>query len=68
MSIQRTLATLRRPAIVKRGLLFSVTVGTVLVLINQSDALMSGSLSRIQIYQIILTYGVPYLVSSLSSA
>lgn len=66
--IRKYLTTMLEPSIVKRGLKYSAIVGTLLVLINQSDALAQGSMNATQIWQILLTYTVPYLVSSLSSA
>ena len=67
MGLKKYLALATEPGIVKRGLKYSVIVGSVLVLINHGDALFAGTLTRTQIFKILLTYTVPYVVSSLSS-
>jgi hypothetical protein len=54
-------------SIVKRGVKFSVVVGTILVFINHGDDLFAGTISQLQIYKSMLTYTVPYMVSTLSS-
>ena len=50
-----------------RGLKFSIIVGSILVVINHGDRLLSGGVTVTQICQIGLTYLVPYIVSTLSS-
>ena len=67
MGLKKYLVLAVEPGIVKRGLKYSVVVGSVLVLINHGDSLFSGTLTRTQILKILLTYTVPYAVSSLSS-
>ncbi len=67
LKLKRHLTLALQPSIVKRGLKYSVIVGTILVLINQGDSFFSGELTTFQIWQILLTYTVPYVVSSLSS-
>ena len=54
-------------SIVLRGLKFSVFVGTILVLINQSDIILSGQEDGLVWTKVLLTYTVPYLVSTISS-
>lgn len=49
-----------------RALKVGLFVGTVLVLINQGDSLIRGELPPI--WKILLTYCVPYCVSSYSTA
>lgn len=51
---------------VARALKVAAIVGTVLVLINQIDLLSAGHLPPI--WQLILTYCVPYCVSTYSAA
>ncbi|NKB99119.1 MAG: hypothetical protein GKR90_11590 [Pseudomonadales bacterium] len=51
----------------QRALKVAGVVGTILVAINQGDAILAGSLSTTQLLQIGLTYCVPYCVSSYSS-
>lgn len=45
----------------------SLIVGSILALINHGDAIFEGTLTRANIYQIILTFLVPYSVSTYSS-
>jgi len=45
----------------------SLIVGTILVIINHGDALLHGSIDTARVLRIILTYMVPYLVSTTSS-
>lgn len=45
----------------------SLIVGTVLTVINQGPAIMAGELTWERIFQILLTFAVPYLVSTTSS-
>jgi hypothetical protein len=51
-----------------RGVKFSVVVGTILVAINHLDCCLFGKQITDHLPKIILTYCVPYLVSSFSSA
>lgn len=53
--------------IVVRGLKFSMVVGTILVLINQSDIILQGQADALIWTKVLLTYTVPYIVSTLSS-
>ena len=53
--------------VLNTALKISFTVGTVLALINHSPALFSLSLTKLNAFQIILTYLVPYGVSTYSS-
>ena len=56
-----------KPSIVKRGLKFSIVVGTILIAINHGDTILKGNLTPTHLYKMALTYSVPYIVSSLSS-
>jgi hypothetical protein len=67
VNLNRALTLAARPSIVLRGLKFSLIVGSILVLINHGDRLFTEGVTAIQVLQILLTYGVPYVVSSLSS-
>ena len=51
---------------VSRALKVSAIVGTLLVAINQGDLLLAGGMPPL--WKILLTYFVPYAVSSYSSA
>ena len=46
----------------KRSLLVALVVGTILNLINQGDALVSGA--ALDMTKLLLTYAVPYCVST----
>lgn len=48
-------------------MLTSLIVGTVLVIINHGDAFITGEIDSVRVFRIILTYLVPYLVSTTSS-
>ncbi len=53
---------------VARSLKVALVVGTVLALINHFDSMVSASLGVTETFQIILTYAVPYSVSSFGFA
>ena len=45
----------------------SAVVGTALVAINQGDLVLAGGLPAVSISKVLLTYSVPYLVSTYAS-
>ena len=49
------------------ALKMSLIVGSILALINHGDAIFEGTLTLGNVVQIILTYLVPYSVSTYSS-
>lgn len=51
-----------------RSVKVSLIVGTILGLINHSDAIISGTFGRTNIIQVALTYLVPFCVSTFGSA
>ncbi|MEX0917442.1 MAG: nitrate/nitrite transporter NrtS [Candidatus Paceibacterota bacterium] len=53
---------------VYRSVKIALVVGTILALINHYDSLFSGTLTAVNIFQILLTYLVPYVVATLGSA
>ncbi|MEM8983946.1 MAG: nitrate/nitrite transporter NrtS [Pseudomonadota bacterium] len=61
------LAIATRADIVRRSSHVCLIVGTVLTLINNGDALLSGALQMQHVWKIPLTYCVPYLVSTYAS-
>jgi hypothetical protein len=67
MAAGKHLELVLEPGIVKRGFKYSLVVGTVLVLINHGDSILAADVSQTQVWKILLTYMVPYVVSSLSS-
>ena len=56
-----------RPDIRVRAFKVALVVGTILVAINQGDAILTGTLSAEHWLKIVLTYCVPYGVSTYSS-
>lgn len=50
--------------VVVRGLKVALIVGTILVAINQGDAILSGGLGAATVWKIPMTYLVPYCVST----
>ena len=56
-----------RRDVVMRALKVALVVGTLLVVINHFDALWSGEITGARLGQIVLTYFVPYAVSTYSS-
>ena len=62
---------LLHPAVVRRSLIASAVVGTILAFLNQGDHLISGTWPSALSWKVPLTYVVPFLVSTwgaLSSA
>ena len=64
---RRALKVAARPDIVRRSLVVSLIVGTVLVAINHGDLILSGGIGRKELIKILLTYIVPYCVSTFSA-
>ena len=56
-----------RRSVVKRALKYALVVGTVLIAINHSDALLKRQITAGRCCRMALTVLVPYLVSTLSS-
>lgn len=53
---------------VRRSIKVSLIIGTILALLNHFDAIINNTLTRINIIQIVLTYLVPYMVTTYGSA
>ena len=53
---------------VMRSIKVALVVGTILALINHFDALLSGTITTLLIFKIMLTYLVPYSVATFGSA
>lgn len=58
----RVIALCCKQAIVARSLCVALMVGTIVNLINQGDALISGG--DMDVLKLVLTYGVPYAATS----
>lgn len=56
-----------RPSVIRRGLMYALIVGTVLISINHGDALLRGDVGTGRLLKMGLTVMVPYIVSTLSS-
>ncbi|MCY3752258.1 MAG: nitrate/nitrite transporter NrtS [Gammaproteobacteria bacterium] len=65
--MKRWLSIAARRDVVISSLKVCVVVGTVLVLINYFDRILVGTLSDIDYFKILLTYCVPYCVSTYAS-
>ena len=57
----------RSPAVVTRALKVSGVVGTLLVMINHGDSILAATFSAQNLAQSVLTYFVPYAVSTWSA-
>ena len=56
------------PKIFKTSLKTGLIVGTLLALINHFDSIIGGTLTYIQLIQIIVTYFVPFSVATVGGA
>jgi hypothetical protein len=56
-----------RPDIVNRSYKIALIVGTILAILNHGDKLLLLQLAYLDIGKILLTYAVPYCVSTYSS-
>ncbi len=56
-----------RPEVRVRALKVALVVGTILVLINHINAILAGEVDAGRFFQMVLTYFVPYGVSTYSS-
>lgn len=56
-----------RPAVMRRAASIALVVGTLLAIINHGDRLLSGEITTEVVTKILLTYLVPYSVSTYSA-
>lgn len=63
----RWLQIAKRPDILKRSYKIAILVGTVLAILNHGDKLLALHLSYLDIGKILITYAVPFCVSTYSS-
>ncbi|PYL08405.1 MAG: phosphoenolpyruvate protein kinase [Verrucomicrobia bacterium] len=66
-AIQNWVRLAGEPAVVRRAIIMTVIVGSILIGINQAPAIVRGHLTRLRVAQICLTLIVPYMVSTISS-
>lgn len=64
VSASRFLATACRKEIVKRALVTALVVGTLLAAINHGAEILALDVSAMRLSRIVLTYVVPYCVST----
>ena len=55
---------LLHPPLIKRSLRVALLVGTVLTLLNQGDAILTGKFDNTLLWKIPLTYCVPFVVAT----
>ena len=55
------------PSVVRRALKMMVVVGCVLAAINHGDSLLTGAMTATAWVKVVLTFAVPYCVSTISS-
>ncbi len=65
--MRRWLAAAARPDVVRRSIKVCLLVGTLLVVINYSDRALNGDLTALDAVKMLLTYAVPYCVSTFVS-
>jgi hypothetical protein len=59
-----TRCAVRHGPIVRNAIKTALLVGTILTVINQGDVLLRGALSGVVFLKMLLTYLVPYVVST----
>ncbi len=57
----------RRRDVVQRSCKLAVIVGSLLIVINYADRLIAGTLTDVDYLKMIMTYCVPYCVSTYAS-
>ena len=67
MPLHRWFQTARSSGVVRRAIKVSLIVGTLLVAINHGPYLWAGDIKPFRLFQIALTYVVPYCVATWSS-
>lgn len=67
MTLKTFILAAAHPATARRAGFTSLIVGIVLTVINHGPALLAGGLTGERLCQILLTFTVPYTVSTVSS-
>ena len=65
--MKETFELITRRDVVVRALRVALLVGTVLIAINHGDRILNSSVAQLDFLKMILTYFVPYGVSTFSS-
>jgi hypothetical protein len=55
------------PSVIRRAIKMMIIVGCVLAAINHGDALLTGAMTAGAWLKVVLTFAVPYCVSTISS-
>lgn len=63
-AIKRWCRAARRREVTRRSIRVALIVGTILVAVNYTDRWLDGSLGRADYVKMLLTYLVPYCVST----
>jgi hypothetical protein len=53
--------------VMRRAFLTALVVGTILAVINYADSLLRGTITSAQVTRMLITFLVPYFVSTYSS-
>ncbi len=56
-----------RPDVLKRSWRVALLIGTILIIINYFDRVLAGSLVTIDYFKMLMTYCVPFCVSTHAS-
>ena len=67
MYLIQFLKVAREPSILKRSIKVSLVVGTILMFINHGDKIFTGGVDSTILFKILLTYCVPFCVSTQAS-
>lgn len=67
MNFRTWLISATHPSTVRRARQTALIVGTILLVINHGPAILAGQLTGERVFQILLTFLVPYAVSTISS-
>ena len=67
MSFKIIINTILKSSTIKDAVIVGIVVGTILNIVNQGDLLFTLDFNNISFLKLILTYFVPYLVSTYSS-
>lgn len=67
MTFRKITRLIFKKTTVKDALIVSIVVGSILNIVNQGDILLKFEFEKLSILKLILTFAVPYLVSTYSS-
>ena len=67
MAMRHRLSLAFTQGVVRRSLKVGLVVGTILALINYTDRVLAGNMASVDWLKLLLTYLVPYSVSTYAS-